>query len=142
MDVKDLDKYDGYLFGVPTRFGMMCSQWKSFWDATGGFWKKGGLIGRPAGIFFCTGTQGGGQETTAFTFVTQLVHHGMVYVPIGYSSQNLLNMKEIHGGSPYGAGTLSDGDGSRQPSKLEKETAEHRGKLFGTFASQLFKGRN
>jgi NAD(P)H dehydrogenase (quinone) len=142
MDVKDLGNYDGYLFGVPTRFGMMPAQFKAFWDATGGYWKSGGLVGRPAGIFFSTASLGGGQETTALTFLTQLTHHGMVYVPIGYSSPNLLNLKEIHGGSPYGAGTLSDGDGSRQPSQLEKDTASHQGKLFGTFALQLHKGRN
>ena len=30
------------------------------------------LIGKPAGVFFSTGTQNGGQETTALTFVTQV----------------------------------------------------------------------
>jgi multimeric flavodoxin WrbA len=29
--------------------------------------------------------QGGGQETTLLTAVTQLVHHGMVFVPTGYT---------------------------------------------------------
>lgn len=61
---------------------------------------SGGLIGKPAATFFSTGTQGGGQETTALTFVTQLAHHGMVYVPLGYSHPKRTDMSEIIGGSP------------------------------------------
>ena len=59
----ELTKADGFLFGMPTRFGMMSSQMKAFFDSTGGLWMKGALSGKPAGLFFSTGTQGGGQET-------------------------------------------------------------------------------
>mmetsp|Transcript_13677 Transcript_13677/g.41358 ORF Transcript_13677/g.41358 Transcript_13677/m.41358 type:complete len:145 (+) Transcript_13677:102-536(+) len=82
-DPKKLGEYDGFLFGFPTRFGAAPAQVKAFFDATGGLWMSGGLVGKPAGLFFSTGTLGGGQETTALTFVTQFVHHGMIYVPIG-----------------------------------------------------------
>ena len=51
---------DGILFGYPTRFGGMPAQVKAIWDATGGLWMKGALIGKPISVFFSTGTQGGG----------------------------------------------------------------------------------
>ena len=52
-----------------------------------------------------------------------------------------MNLSEIHGGSPYGAGTLSNVDGSRQPSDLELGVAEFQGKHVATLANQLKKGR-
>lgn len=135
-----LKEADGVLFGIPTRFGMAAAQMKAFMDSTGGLWMSGGLVGKPAGVFFSTGTAGGGQETTALTFLTQLSHHGMIYVPIGYSSQLLMNMDEVHGGSAYGAGTLAGTDGSRTPSKLELDVAEHQGGYFAGVVNRLVKG--
>jgi len=136
-DPHALPEYDGIIFGIPTRFGMAASQMKAFMDSTGGLWLAGKLVGKPAGIFFSTGTQGGGQETTALTFITQLTHHGMVYVPIGYSSPKLMDMNEIHGGSPYGAGCLAGPDGSRQPSDLELSVAKHQGEYFAGVVKKL-----
>lgn len=136
-DPHSLPDYDGIIFGIPTRFGMAAAQMKAFMDSTGGLWLKGKLVGKPAGIFFSTGTQGGGQETTALTFITQLAHHGMVYVPIGYSSPKLMDMNETHGGSPYGAGCLAGPDGSRMPSDLEKDVAKHQGGYFGNIVKKL-----
>uniref|UniRef100_A0A6U4ZY15 Flavodoxin-like domain-containing protein n=1 Tax=Hemiselmis andersenii TaxID=464988 RepID=A0A6U4ZY15_HEMAN len=134
-----LKDFDAFMFGIPTRFGMAPAQMKSFWDSTGGLWQAGALVGKPAGIFFATGTQNGGQETTALTFVTQLVHHGIIYVPMGYSTTDLFDMSAPHGGSPYGSGTLAGADGSRQPSDLEKKIAVHHGKYFGGVAAKLAK---
>eukprot|EP01097_Dermamoeba_algensis_P006492 TRINITY_DN4066_c0_g3_i2.p1 TRINITY_DN4066_c0_g3~~TRINITY_DN4066_c0_g3_i2.p1 ORF type:complete len:159 (+),score=48.84 TRINITY_DN4066_c0_g3_i2:254-730(+) len=125
----------------PTRFGMMAAQFKAFIDSTGGLWKEGKLIGKPAGTFVSTATQNGGQETTHLTAITQLVHHGMVYVPIGYSSSLLFENSEVHGGSPYGASTLAGGDGSRQPSERELAVAKHQGEYFAKFVTSLSKGR-
>mmetsp|Transcript_6253 Transcript_6253/g.8779 ORF Transcript_6253/g.8779 Transcript_6253/m.8779 type:complete len:229 (+) Transcript_6253:90-776(+) len=136
-DPHELAEYDGILFGIPTRFGMACAQMKSFLDATGSLWMQGKLVGKPAGIFFSTGTQGGGQETTALTFITQLTHHGMLFVPIGYSSPLIMNLDEIHGGSPYGAGTLAGADGSRMPSELELNVAKHQGSYFAGVVKKL-----
>jgi len=138
---QDLVDCDGILFGIPTRYGAQSAQVKAFLDATGQLWQSGALVGKPVSTFFSTGTQGGGQETTALTFYTQLVHHGCIIVPIGYSSPLLFNMDEIHGGSPYGAGTFAGPTGARQPSKLELDVAEHQGKHVATIASQLKKGR-
>ncbi|CAF1271466.1 unnamed protein product [Didymodactylos carnosus] len=133
---------DGIIFGYPTRYGGMCGQMKTFWDQTGGLWMKGALMSKPFSIFFSTSTQGGGQETTALTSLSNFVHHGMIYVPIGYSSPKLADMNEIHGGSAYGAGTLSGPDGSRQPSALELEVAEHSGKHLTEIAMALKIGRD
>ncbi|CAM9724425.1 unnamed protein product [Ectocarpus sp. 6 AP-2014] len=141
VDVKDLVNADGILFGFPTRFGTLPTQMKSVLDATGGLWQSGGLVGKPAGVFISTATQGGGQETSALTFLTQLAHHGMMFVPIGYSSPLLFNNDEVHGGSPYGAGTLAGGDGSRMPSDLEKGVAKHQGSFFAGTCKALKAGR-
>nr|CAB3479933.1 unnamed protein product [Digitaria exilis] len=56
---------DGFLFGFPTRFGMMPTQFKAFMDSTGDLWCEQKLAGKPAGFFCSTGCQGGGQETNA-----------------------------------------------------------------------------
>ncbi|CAF0874542.1 unnamed protein product [Adineta steineri] len=132
---------DGIVFGFPTRFGGMPAQVKAVWDATGGLWMKGALIGKPISVFFSTGTQGGGQETTVLTSLTNFIHHGMLFVPIGYSSPLLGNMDEIHGGSAYGIGTFAGHDGSRKPSDLELKIAEHQGSHFTQVATALKIGR-
>ncbi|CCE65675.1 hypothetical protein TPHA_0M01010 [Tetrapisispora phaffii CBS 4417] len=126
-----LVEYDAFLFGIPTRFGNFPAQWKSFWDATGGLWAKGSLHGKPAGIFVSTGT-GGGNESTAMNALSTLIHHGMVFVPLGYKNSfpELTNLEEVHGGSPWGAGTIAGADGSRQASKLELTVHEIQGKTF------------
>lgn len=134
---QELAEADGVLFGFPTRFGMMASQMKAFFDATGGLWREQSLAGKPAGVFYSTGTQGGGQETTPLTAVTQLTHHGMVFVPVGYTfGAKLFDMDKVQGGSPYGAGTFA-GDGSRWPTEMELEHAFHQGKYFAGITKKL-----
>ncbi|KAH7282625.1 hypothetical protein KP509_35G040600 [Ceratopteris richardii] len=131
---------DGLVFGFPTRFGMMAAQFKAFLDATGGLWRSQSLAGKPAGIFFSTGSQGGGQETTALTAITQLTHHGMIFVPIGYTfGGGMFEMEQVKGGSPYGAGTYA-GDGTRMPTKLELEQAFHQGKYIAGISKKLKTG--
>ncbi|PWA03641.1 hypothetical protein BB558_000160 [Smittium angustum] len=137
--LKDLEKGDAFMFGFPTRYGIMPSQVKSFWDSTGGLWMKGALQRKMAGTFFSTGSQSGGQETTALTFLTTLSHHGMIYVPMGYSHKNLNCIDEVVGGSAYGSGTVAGGDGSRQPSEKEKEIAVHHGSMFAEIVAQYHK---
>ncbi|GFS33423.1 quinone reductase family protein [Actinidia rufa] len=146
----ELADADGFVFGFPTRFGMMAAQFKAFLDATGGLWRAQQLAGKPAGIFYSTGSQGGGQENYCvsspfgsalfnqmLTAITQLVHHGMIFVPIGYTfGAGMFEMEKVKGGSPYGAGTFA-GDGSRQPSELELEQAFHQGKYIATITKKL-----
>ncbi|MGZ8165492.1 MAG: NAD(P)H:quinone oxidoreductase [Methylobacter sp.] len=132
--VDELPGYDAIIFGTPTRFGNMCAQMRNFLDQTGQMWLSGGLIGKVASVFTSTATQHGGQETTITSFHTTLLHHGMIIVGVPYSCAEIMNMSEITGGSPYGAGTLAGGDGSRQPSENELKIARFQGKHVANIA--------
>ncbi|KAI0761734.1 flavoprotein-like protein [Irpex lacteus] len=129
---EDLVKFDAFLLGIPTRFGNYPYQWKSFWDATGTLWAQGALAGKYASVFVSTGSQGGGQETTVSSAISTLAHHGILYVPFGYSRAfpQLTSFESVHGGSPWGAGTIAGADGSRQPSALELEIGGLQGQQF------------
>ncbi|CDP09176.1 unnamed protein product [Coffea canephora] len=136
---EQLVEADGFLFGSPSRFGMMAAQVKAFFDATHEIWATQALAGRPAGVFWSTGFHGGGQELTALTFITQLAHHGMIFVPLGYTfGSGMFEMNEVKGGSSYGAGTYA-ADGSRQPTKLELQQAFHQGKYVAEITKKLKK---
>ncbi|KAE8039244.1 hypothetical protein FH972_011672 [Carpinus fangiana] len=134
---EQLMEADGFVFGFPSRFGVMAAQFKAFFDATHELWASQALAGKPAGIFWSTGFPGGGQELTALTAVTQLAHHGMLYVPLGYTfGSGMFEMNEVKGGSSYGAGTYA-ADGSRQPTELELEQALYQGKYVAEIAKKL-----
>ncbi|RBR20240.1 hypothetical protein FVER53590_09951 [Fusarium verticillioides] len=139
-----LESYDGFLLGIPTRFGTFPAQWKAFWDNTGKQWSSGAYAGKIAGLFISTGSQGGGQEVTAQNAMSTLTHHGIIYVPLGYAKTfgQLTNLNEIHGGSPWGAGTLAGADGSRQPSSLELEIARIQGETFYSFVNKASKSQS
>jgi NAD(P)H dehydrogenase (quinone) len=135
--VEDLAAADAILFGTPTRFGNMCAQMRNFLDQTGPLWMKGALVGKVAGVFTSTASQHGGQETTITSFHSTLLHHGMVIVGVPYAEQRLLNMEEISGGTPYGASTITKGDGSRQPSANELAIARYQGRHTAQIAARL-----
>jgi NAD(P)H dehydrogenase (quinone) len=135
--VEELTSYDSIIFGTPTRFGNMCAQMRNFLDQTGKIWLSGGLIGKVASVFTSTGTQHGGQETTITSFHSTLLHQGMIIVGCPYSCQQLLNMNEITGGGPYGAGTLAGADGKRQPSENELIIARFQGAHVARIAAKL-----
>lgn len=137
ISAKELPEADGFLFGFPTRFGAMAAQMKTLFDATGGLWTQQALAGKPAGFFVGTATQGGGQETTAWTAITQLAHHGMLFVPIGYTfGAGMFDLSCIRGGTPYGAGTFA-GDGTKLPTEMELALAEHQGKYMAGVVKKL-----
>jgi NAD(P)H dehydrogenase (quinone) len=100
--LETLTEYDFFLFGIPTRFGNFPAQWKAFWDQTGGLWSKGALVGKMFGAFCSTASPGGGQEATILQSLSVSVHHGMVFVPLGYQVPGITNLEEVHGGSPWG----------------------------------------
>jgi NAD(P)H dehydrogenase (quinone) len=127
-DPQELSDYDGIIFGTPTRFGNMCGQMRTFLDQTGSHWMQGTLIGKVGSVFTSTASQHGGQETTLTSFHTTLLHQGMVIVGVPYACKELLNMNEITGGTPYGASTMADADGSRQPSANELAIARFQGR--------------
>ena len=139
-DPKRLAEADAIIIGTPTRFGNMAAQMRNFLDQTGGLWAKGALIGKVGSVFTSTGTQHGGQETTITSTHVTLLHLGMVIVGVPYSCQELTNMNEITGCSPYGAGTLAGGDGSRQPSENELAIARFQGRHVAEIAGKLAGG--
>jgi len=141
VQVTDLPNYDALIFGCPTRYGQPAAQFKQLWDQTGGLWQSGALNGKLASFFTGTATLGGGQETTALTTLSHFVHHGMIFIPLGYGNPSLFKIDEVHGGSPWSAGTLSGGDGSRQPSPLELDLATYQGKRVTEFATTFVNGK-
>ncbi|WP_421728857.1 NAD(P)H:quinone oxidoreductase [Brevundimonas sp.] len=135
--VDDLKNYDAIIVGAGTRFGTVASQMRAFWDQTGGLWFSGGLIGKVGGVFTATATQHGGQESTLLGFIPTLLHHGLVVVGLPYNYQEQMTLEAIHGGSPYGATTITGGDGSRQPSDIDLGGARHQGKHIAEIAKKL-----
>lgn len=135
--VDELPNYDAIVLGVPTRFGNMAAQMKNFLDQTGGLWARGALVGKVGSVFASTATQHGGQESTILSTHTVLLHHGMVIVGLPYAWQGQTTVAEVSGGSPYGATTISAGDGSRQPSANELEGARWQGAHVARIATRL-----
>jgi NAD(P)H dehydrogenase (quinone) len=136
--VDELADYDAIIVGSPTRFGRMASQMAAFLDQCGGLWMRGALNGKVGGAFTSTASQHGGQETTLFSIITNLLHFGMTVVGLPYSYQGQLNIEEVAGCSPYGATTIAGGNGQRQPSAIEIEGARFQGKLIAQTATKLF----
>jgi NAD(P)H dehydrogenase (quinone) len=136
--IEELPSYHAIIFGTPTRFGNMCAQMRNFLDQTGSHWMSGALIGKVGSVFTSTASQHGGQETTIQSFHTTLLHQGMIIVGLPYSAKELMTMAEITGGTPYGASTITSGDGSRQPSANELTLARFQGKHVAEIAAKLF----
>jgi NAD(P)H dehydrogenase (quinone) len=135
--VEDLADYDAVIVGTGTRFGRMSSQMASFLDQAGGLWAKGALNGKVGGAFTSTATQHGGQETTLFSIITNLLHFGMVVVGLDYGHAGQMTLDEITGGSPYGATTIAGGTGQRQPSENELVGARYQGRRIAETAKKL-----
>lgn len=128
----ELEKYDAFLLGIPTRFGNFPAQWKAFWDQTGKQWQTGAYYGKYVGVFISTASQGGGQESTALAAMSTFTHHGMIYVPLGYATAfaTLADLSAVRGGTAWGAGTFAGADGSRMPSEQELGLAKTHGESF------------
>ena len=137
VTVDDLAEADGIIFGTPTRFGNMCGQMRQFLDATGSLWLNGALIGKVGSVFASSATQHGGQESTILSFHTNLLHHGMVVVGLPYSFAGQMDNSEITGGSPYGASTITGGQGERMPSENELDGARFQGAHVARIAKKL-----
>lgn len=135
--VEDLANYDAIIIGTGTRFGRISSQMANFLDQAGGLWARGAFHGKVGGAFTSTATQHGGQETTLFSVITNLLHFGMVVVGLDYGYAGQMTLNEITGGSPYGATTIAGGDGSRKPSENELQAARYQGRRIGETAIKL-----
>ncbi len=136
-NIDELGEYDAIVIGAPTRFGRMPAQMAAFLDQAGGLWMRGALNGKVGGAFTCSASQHGGQETTLFSLITNLLHFGMTVVGLPYSFQGQMRLDEITGGSPYGATTVAGSQGQRQPSATELDGARFQGRLIAQTAAKL-----
>ncbi len=136
--VAELENYDAIVIGTGTRFGRISSQMAAFLDQAGGLWARGALNGKVGGAFTSTASQHGGQETTLFSIITNLLHFGLTIVGLDYGFAAQANNDEITGGAPYGATTIANGDGSRQPSERELDGARYQGRRIAETAIKLF----
>lgn len=130
---------DAVIFGTPTRFGNMCGQMRQFFDATGGIWKSGALVGKVGSVFTSSATQHGGQESTILSVHITLLHHGMLIAGLPYSFDGQQCIDEVSGCSPYGSSTIAGSDGQRWPSENELAGARFQGKYVAGIASKLVK---
>jgi len=135
--VDELENYDAIIFGAGTRYGTVASQMRNFIDQTGALWAQGKLVGKVGSVFTSSATQHGGQESTILGFIPTLMHHGMVVVGLPYAFQGQMGLEEIKGGSPYGASTITGGDGARQPSAIELDAARYQGAHVAKIAAKL-----
>lgn len=134
----ELDQYDAIIFGTPTRFGNMAAQMRNFLDQTGGLWARGALVGKVGSAFCSTASQHGGQETTLTSFHSTLLHHGMIVVGLPYTFKDLTTLREVTGGTPYGASCVTGvGNELRMPSVLELEMCRFQGEHVSRIASRL-----
>ena len=133
----ELANYDAVVVGAPTRFGRMPSAMGSFWEQAGALWMSGALIGKVGGAFTSSATQHGGNETTLFSIIANLLHFGFVIVGLPYSHGGQMSLDEVVGGAPYGATTIAGGQGQRQPSQIELDGAKHQGSLIAKTAAKL-----
>jgi NAD(P)H dehydrogenase (quinone) len=136
-DPNELADYDGFVFGVPTRYGNMPSQMKNFLDQTGGLWAKGALIDKVATVMVSTATQHGGQESTVLTTQVVLQHHGMLIVPLSYAYAGQSGVDRMRGGSPYGMSVATDSDGSRWPDEEDLAGARFQGERLAKIAIKM-----
>ncbi len=136
--IEELKDYDAIIVGTGTRFGRMSSQMAAFWDSAGGVWARGELNGKVGAAFTSSATQHGGQETTLFSIITNLLHFGITIVGLDYGFAGQMRNDEVVGGAPYGATTIANGDGSRQPSETELEGARYLGRRVADTAAKLF----
>jgi NAD(P)H dehydrogenase (quinone) len=135
--VEELADYDAIIVGTGTRFGRISSQMANFLDQAGAVSMRGALRGKVGGAFTSSATQHGGQETTLFSIITNLLHFGMVIVGLDYGHAGQMTLSEVTGGSPYGATTIAGGDGSRQPTANELQGARYQGRRIAETAAKL-----
>lgn len=136
--IAELENYDAIIIGTGTRFGRMSSQMAAFLDQAGGLWARGALNGKVGAAFTSSATQHGGQETTLFSIITNLLHFGCTIVGLDYGYAGQMDNSQIVGGAPYGATTIANADGSRQPSEIELEGARYQGRRVAEVAAKLF----
>ena len=138
LTVDELANYDAVVVGTGTRFGRMSAPMAAFLDQAGGLWASGKLNGKVGAAFTSTATQHGGQETTLFSIITNLLHFGLTVVGLDYGYAAQMGHDEVVGGAPYGATTIAGGRGERQPSEADLGGARYLGARVARTAAKLF----
>lgn len=77
-----------------------------------------------------------------FRFISHLISHMIKKTLIPQFPLTCPSTELYQPGSPYGASCIANADGSRKPSAVELEIAEHQGKYFGNFVGTFVKGRS
>lgn len=128
VSLQDLENCDGLALGSPTHFGNMAAAVKHFIDGSTGIWFRGGLSGKPAGVFTSSSSMHGGQESTLLSMMLPLMHHGMVLLSMPC---NEIALRETHsGGTPYGPSHYAGND---------DELSEHEKRLCWVLGERLAK---
>lgn len=135
VTLDDLSSCGGIAFGSPTRFGMMASIAKQFWEGTSDLWLAGKLIDKPAAVFTSTSSQHGGNEATLLSMALPLLHHGMLLCGVPYDVPALSATQT--GGTPYGASHVSGLTNSSQLSADELAICQSVGTRLANLMKQL-----
>jgi len=98
VTLADLEWANGFIFGSPTRYGVMAAQLKQFFDSTGPLWGQGKLSHKPVTAFAGAMNPHGGQVNTINSIYSVMQHWGTIVVPTGYTDSSIY----AAGGSPYG----------------------------------------
>lgn len=138
VTLQDLAECDGLALGSPTRFGNMAAPLKYFFDQSSEIWMSGALVDKPAGVFTCSSSLHGGQESTLLTMMVPLLHHGMVLVGVPYTQTALFTTNA--GGTPYGASHFSPSHGMALTGD-EKQVAITLGQRLAQLALKTKKGQ-
>ena len=135
VEARDLEECAGLALGSPTRFGNMAAPLKYFIDGLGPEWARGTLSGKPACVFSASASMHGGQETTLFSMMLPLLHHGMLIVGLPYTEPDLNATRS--GGTPYGATHVSGTANDRPVGEEEARLAYALGKRLAGVARRL-----
>ena len=131
----DLINCSGLALGSPTRFGSIASPLKYFLDSTGDLWATNALENKPGMAFTSTGSMHGGQETTLYSLITFMLHHGMIIAGTPYSIEEL--NKTMSGGTPYGPSHVENFNSSNDLTKDEYEIAKKTGSRLARLTMKI-----
>ncbi|WP_299089437.1 NAD(P)H:quinone oxidoreductase [uncultured Metabacillus sp.] len=134
VTLSDLEWADAIIFSVPTRFGNMPSQMKSFLDTTGGLWFNGKLVNKVVSAMSSAQNSHGGQEATILSLYTTMYHWGAIVAAPGYTDPVTFGA----GGNPYGTSVTVDQNG-KMVENVEA-AVKHQAKRTVTIAEWVKKG--
>jgi len=134
---EDVRWADAIAWGTPTRYGIMATPLKRFFDEMVDVWLKGELEDKPTGVFTSSASIHGGQESTILTTLIPLLHFGMIFVGTPYIQNPQILTTDAIGGSPYGPSTIAGPDDKRPVAEIELLTARNLGVRLARVASAL-----